>query len=171
MDIVERLQRANPGFQHDGTIHHTLGQAADEIERLRLEVAEMRPTYLLACQAGSVFGPEARWVCGLCMGARASSVSRTTIEVELLHESGERQTVQRVCPRCGGSGLEPGEELPQMPGLGAGDQVEEVEAYADGTGATVSVRKSDGRLTRHAVTLEQGREMGARLCEVEGEES
>ena len=94
MDIVERLRRLN----------RQLGdEAADEIERLRLALAERRRAWEMCCAAG-VPSPESVEDCDLCWGERPAGSTGSTIGVVLVHEGGVREATRIRCPRCGGTG-------------------------------------------------------------------
>jgi len=164
MDIVERLKQGEQPL-----LSFVMEEAADEIERLRIELAMRERAWDIACCSG-IAGPEDGWVCCLCWGDKEESGSFTTIYTELLHENGERQRVNITCPRCGGSGIEPGEVLPDSILLYPGDEVIEVGGYEDKTGAYVKIRRSEGKIEVHKSTLPQARSLGKRLYQVTGGE-
>ena len=58
-DIVARLRdrvAARPEFVPEGSVGHLIYEAADEIERLREQVAEYKNLYLLRSRLGDAVG-------------------------------------------------------------------------------------------------------------------
>lgn len=93
MDIVERLIRSGSQLNEE---------AADEIERLRFELAVCRPVYEVACWAG--FAEPEEGGCDLCRGRKKEDETVSTIDVELVHEGGMRSLTRVLCPQCKGTG-------------------------------------------------------------------
>jgi hypothetical protein len=160
MDIVERLRRLL--FKNDSDVLFAMGDAADEIERLRLDVAEMTRGYNVACQAG-ITGARDQGVCDLCCGERVNGGKLSTIEITHVHEGGLRAQARIICPRCSGTGADPEYLPPPAIVLQVGDTVFEVGGDDDDPGPWVKVQHADGRVTKHEATPEQAREMGSKL--------